>query len=85
MLAPHTIDTTDRLAGLRDLMAREEHDVQAFVVPSEDQRQFNSRVEYSSDDYIFIQMQANILLPAIRDLLSSQALAVPLVRLRSSR
>jgi len=63
-------------------MAREEHNVQAFVVPSEDQRQFNSRVEFTSDDHIFIQTQANTLLTAIRDALSSRALAVPLVRLR---
>ncbi|KAG5651634.1 hypothetical protein H0H81_007977 [Sphagnurus paluster] len=34
----HTVDTTKRLAALRELMASKEHDVQAFVVPSEDQR-----------------------------------------------
>ncbi|KAF5383143.1 hypothetical protein D9615_005019 [Tricholomella constricta] len=33
----HMVDTSKRLAGLRELMARKEHDVQAFVVPSEDQ------------------------------------------------
>jgi hypothetical protein len=35
----HTVNTTERLAALRELMARSEHDVGAFVVPSEDQRE----------------------------------------------
>ncbi|KAG5645493.1 hypothetical protein DXG03_005901 [Asterophora parasitica] len=34
----HTVDTSKRLTDLRELMARKEHDVQAFVVPSEDQQ-----------------------------------------------
>ena len=41
------------------------------------------RVEFSSDDDLFIQIQANILLTATSDVLSSRALAVPLVRHRS--
>jgi hypothetical protein len=32
----HTVNTTERLAKLRELM--KQHSVQAFVVPSEDQR-----------------------------------------------
>ncbi|KAG6808310.1 hypothetical protein H0H92_004561 [Tricholoma furcatifolium] len=35
--ASGTVNTTDRLAALRRLMAQKEHEVQAFVVPSEDQ------------------------------------------------
>ena len=33
-----TVDTSKRLADLRELMKREENRVQAYVVPSEDQR-----------------------------------------------
>ncbi|KAF8156834.1 Creatinase/aminopeptidase [Crassisporium funariophilum] len=33
----HTVHTTDRLAKLRELMKKKDVDVQAFVVPSEDQ------------------------------------------------
>ena len=33
------VDTTARLAALRELMAKEENNVDAFVVPSEDQRE----------------------------------------------
>jgi hypothetical protein len=35
-----TVNTTQRLAGVRELMAKKEHSVQALVVPSEDQREF---------------------------------------------
>lgn len=35
-----TVDTSQRLADLRALMAKKENNVQAFVVPSEDQRMF---------------------------------------------
>ncbi|KAG6866506.1 hypothetical protein C0991_003050 [Blastosporella zonata] len=35
--ASGTVNTSERLAGLRQLMAQEEHNIQAFVVPSEDQ------------------------------------------------
>jgi Xaa-Pro aminopeptidase len=35
-----TVDTSKRLAGLRELMGRKDNSVQAFVVPSEDQRKF---------------------------------------------
>ena len=34
----HKVHTTERLKHLRDLMRKEEFNVQAFVVPSEDQR-----------------------------------------------
>jgi hypothetical protein len=34
-----TVDTTKRLAGLRELMSREDNAVKAYVVPSEDQRE----------------------------------------------
>lgn len=37
-----TVDTTKRLAGLRELMKQKENSVQAFVVPSEDQRKSSS-------------------------------------------
>lgn len=37
-----TVDTTKRLAGLRELMKLKENSVQAFVVPSEDQRKSSS-------------------------------------------
>lgn len=37
-----TVDTTKRLAGLRELMKQKENTVQAFVVPSEDQRKSSS-------------------------------------------
>jgi len=39
----HTVNTTERLAALRELMARNDHAVGAFVVPSEDQREFLDR------------------------------------------
>lgn len=35
-----TVKTTQRLAALRELMAQKEHNVQAYVVPSEDQREY---------------------------------------------
>lgn len=39
----HTVNTTERLAALRELMARKENAVEAFVVPSEDQREYSDR------------------------------------------
>ena len=35
----HRVDTTKRLADLRELMLK--HNVQAYVVPSQDQRAFS--------------------------------------------
>jgi hypothetical protein len=35
----HKVDTTKQLADLRELMQK--HNVQAYVVPSEDQRAFS--------------------------------------------
>jgi len=47
--APDTTDemvnTSERLAKLRELMKRDENNVQAYVVPSEDQRQSYLEVE----------------------------------------
>ena len=37
-MGQHKVHTTDRLKHLRDLMQKEDVNVQAFVVPSEDQR-----------------------------------------------
>lgn len=37
-LAIHKVNTTERLAYLRALMKKEDVNVQAYVVPSEDQR-----------------------------------------------
>jgi Xaa-Pro aminopeptidase len=37
-----TVDTSSRLARLRELMEAKENSVQAFVVPSEDQRKPSS-------------------------------------------
>jgi Xaa-Pro aminopeptidase len=37
-MGQHKVHTTDRLKRLRDLMRKEDVNVQAFVVPSEDQR-----------------------------------------------
>ena len=37
-MGQHKVHTTDRLKHLRDLMRKEDVNVQAFVVPSEDQR-----------------------------------------------
>lgn len=34
-----TVNTTQRLADVRKLMAKKEYSVQALVVPSEDQRE----------------------------------------------
>ena len=42
MAAHATVDTSARLAALRELMAKPEHDVQALVIPTEDQRKFLS-------------------------------------------
>ena len=39
-MGQHKVHTTDRLQRLRDLMRKEDVNVQAFVVPSEDQRTF---------------------------------------------
>jgi hypothetical protein len=33
-----TVNTTERLQALRKLMAQENHDVNAVIIPSEDQR-----------------------------------------------
>lgn len=35
-----TVDTSKRLAGLRELMNQKENSVKVLVVPSEDQREF---------------------------------------------
>lgn len=35
-----TVNTTQQLTGVRKLMAMKEYSVQALVVPSEDQREF---------------------------------------------
>ena len=37
-LGQHKVHTTDRLKHLRELMRKEDVNVQAYVVPSEDQR-----------------------------------------------
>jgi hypothetical protein len=37
-----TVDTSKRLASLRELMNQNEYSVQVFVVPSEDQRRLFS-------------------------------------------
>ena len=37
-----TVNTTKRLAGLRELMNREDNLVKAYIVPSEDQRPYPS-------------------------------------------
>ena len=37
-MGQHKVHTTERLKHLRDLMRKEDVNVQAFVVPSEDQR-----------------------------------------------
>jgi Xaa-Pro aminopeptidase len=42
----HTVNTTERLAKLRELMKKEEYNVEAFVVPSEDQRE---HMQFSRD------------------------------------
>ena len=39
------VNTSERLAKLRELMKRDENNVQAYVVPSEDQRQSYLEVE----------------------------------------
>lgn len=36
-----TVDTAARLATLRELMSKKEHNVDVFVVPSEDQRELS--------------------------------------------
>jgi Xaa-Pro aminopeptidase len=38
--ATGTVDTTERLAKLRELLKKPENNVKAFVVPSEDQRMY---------------------------------------------
>jgi hypothetical protein len=40
--ATGTVDTTERLAKLRELLRKPENNVKAFVVPSEDQRMHTS-------------------------------------------
>ena len=39
-IGTQTVDTTTRLSALRKLMSKEEHNVTAVVIPSEDQREF---------------------------------------------
>jgi len=39
-IATGTVDTTERLAKLRELLKKPENNVKAFVVPSEDQRMY---------------------------------------------
>ena len=41
MAAHATVNTTARLQALRELMAKPEYDVQAVVVPTEDQRKYS--------------------------------------------
>ena len=48
MAAHATVDTSSRLQALRKLMAKPEFNVQAFVVPTEDQRKYISH-EMSKD------------------------------------
>jgi hypothetical protein len=45
-----SVDTTARLASLRALMAARGRDVQALVVPSEDQRELRLFVSQELDD-----------------------------------
>jgi len=40
------VDTTARVAALRELMAKQENNVDAFVVPSEDQRELFGYHQY---------------------------------------
>jgi len=39
-IATGTVDTTERLAKLRELLKKPENNVKVFVVPSEDQRMY---------------------------------------------
>lgn len=39
-IGAQTVNTTERLASLRELMGKTENSVQAFVIPSEDQREW---------------------------------------------
>lgn len=41
MTGTQTINTSERLAKLRELMRQKENDVNAYVVPSEDQRELH--------------------------------------------
>ena len=41
MSAHATVNTTDRLRALRELMAKPEYNVQAVVIPTEDQRKYH--------------------------------------------
>jgi hypothetical protein len=43
----HRVDTTERIAALRKVMAQKEHAVDALVIPSEDQRQCSDRCPLS--------------------------------------
>lgn len=38
--AAQTVDTSNRIAKLRELMNEKDNSVKAFVVPSEDQREY---------------------------------------------
>ncbi len=52
VMATHaTVDTSSRLRALRELMAKPEYNVQAFVVPTEDQRKYISRRTRRKDAY----------------------------------
>ena len=71
----HTVNTTDRLAALRELMSRDDHAVGAYVVPSEDQRELSDRcpmyVTFSREPHG--QIPVNTPRIAIRDAPSFQA------------
>jgi hypothetical protein len=60
-LGTQTVDTTARIAALRQLMTDGDRPVQAFVVPSEDQREdIRIRSENETDENID-QIRASIL------------------------
>ena len=40
-IGTQTVNTTARIAALRELMSSKEHNVDALVVPSEDQRELS--------------------------------------------
>jgi hypothetical protein len=42
-----TVNTTERLAKLRELMSQQEYNVDAYVIPSEDQRECIDLLHYS--------------------------------------
>jgi hypothetical protein len=71
----HTVNTTERLAALRELMARDEQTVGAFVVPSEDQRERSDRcpIYGTLSRELLDQIPANTSRIAIKDAPSFQA------------